>query len=162
MANICFNTIEFFGDAKAIGQIKNDMTSQSFGEGEGFYSLNFCDSSEDELRMTAESRWSPPNDWIQELSKQYGVFVECEYEEIGSDIWGKFGFKKGELVFVMELPYYEGKYNSLNWNEFIECEVMSLLSDPEPFDEFMERFEFVSPVHTLELEELFWKYSNED
>lgn len=160
MANICLNTIEFFGDAKAIGQIKNDMTSPSFGEGEGFYSLNFCDSSQDELRITAESRWSPPIKWLENLSKQYGVVVECEYEECGCDIWGKLGFRKGKSVFHLEMSYYEGKYNSLEWNEFLECEVMTLLDDPDPFDDFMERFSFVSDEHRIELEELFFEYSN--
>lgn len=162
MANICFNTIEFFGDAKAIGQIKNDMTSQSFGEGEGFYSLNYCDSSHDELRMTAESRWSPPIKWLENLSKQYGVVVECEYEEMGNDIWGKLGFRKGKSVFHLEMPYLEGKYNTLSWDEFLDYEVTGLLEDLAPFDEFMEQFEFVSPVHALELEELFWEHSKED
>jgi hypothetical protein len=162
MANICFNTIEFFGDAKVIAKIKNDMTSSSFGEGEGFYSLNFQYSSEDELRITAESRWSPPIKWLEDLSKQYGVVVECEYEEFGNDIWGKLGFRKGKNVFNLEMSYLEGKYNTLSWEEFLDYEVTGLLEDQRPFDEFMEQFDFVSPVHALELEKLFWEYSNED
>jgi hypothetical protein len=162
MANLCLNRIEFFGSAQAIAKIKNDMTSPSFGEGEGFYSMSYVTSSEDELRIDIESRWSPPVSWLESLSKQYGVLVECEYEEIGSDIWGKFGFKKGESVFNIELPYLEGKYNSMDWNDFLECEVLWRLEDPEAFDDFMEQFDFVSPVHALKLEELFWEYSNED
>jgi hypothetical protein len=37
-----------------------------------------------------------------------------------------------------------------------------LLEDQRPFDEFMEQFDFVSPFHALELDKLFWEYSNED
>lgn len=162
MANVCLNRIDVFGDSKAIAKMKNDMCLSSFGEDEGFYSLNYVASSADELTIDAESRWSPPTDWLQKISKDYGVLVECEYEEIGSDIWGKFGFKKGELVFVMELPFLEGKYNSLPWNEFIDCEVTSLLEDERPFDEFISLFDFVSDEHRIELEELFFEYANEN
>ena len=160
MANICLNRIEFFGDAKAIAKIKNDMTSQSFGDGEDFYSLCYVTSSDDELTLDAESKWSPPKLWVDQLSRDYGVLVECEYEEIGSDIWGKFAYKKGEPLFEIELPYYEGKYASMEWNEFLECEVMTLLEDPDSFDDFMEQFSFMSDEHRIELEELFFEHSN--
>jgi hypothetical protein len=142
MANVCLNRIGFFGTPPAISQIKNDMTLQSFGEEEGFYSINCVDSDVRELTIDAESRWSPPVDWLQKLSKDYGVLVECEYEEIGSDIWGKFGFKKGELVFVMELPYLEGKHKSMDWLEFVECEVVGRLDSYDSLEDFLADFTF--------------------
>jgi hypothetical protein len=162
MANLCLNRIEFFGSAQAIAKIKNDMTSPSFGEGEGFYSMSYVTSSEDELRIDIESRWSPPVFWLESLSKQYGVLVECEYEEIGSDIWGKFGFKKGESVFNIELPYLEGKYNSMDWNDFLECEAFGRADNADTLEEFISEFDFCSQEEISELRDIYEEVLNEN
>lgn len=155
MANVCLNRIEIMGNPPAISRIKNDMTLESFGEDEGFYSLNCVESDVRDLTIDIESRWSPPVDWLQKLSNDYGVLIECEYEEIGSDIWGKFGFKKGELVFVMELPYLEGKHKSMNWLEFIECEVVGRLDSYDSLEDFLEDFTFCYDHEVEYLKDLY-------
>lgn len=145
MANICTNWIEIFGKAETLQKIiKHDQE----------FNFEFRD---DILISNYESRWSPPVEELQAISYRYNVVVECEYDERGSDIWGKIGYENGEKIFDIEMTYLKGKYHSMEWNDFVECEVIWKLNDPDPFEDFMEEFEFCSDEHKLELEELFFE-----
>jgi hypothetical protein len=155
MANVCWNRIVFFGEADQITKIKNDSENESLHEGlnivEDFSLIDY----EGSLIIYCGTKWSPPVEWVEKISAQYGVTIECEYEEIGSDICGVFGYEKGKLVFNLEFTYLEGKYNLLEWSDFVECEVFNRIEDNEDVDTFLEDFPFVSDEHREELITIF-------
>lgn len=155
MANVCWNRIVFFGEADQITKIKNDSKNESLHEGldilEDFSLIDF----EGSLIIYCGTKWSPPVEWVEKISTQYGVTIECEYEEIGSDICGVFGYEKGKLVFNLEFTYLEGKYNLLEWSDFVECEVFNRIEDNENVESFLEDFSFVTDEHREELITIF-------
>ena len=155
MANVCWNRIVFFGEAEQITKIKNDSENESLHEGlnivEDFSLIDY----EGSLIIYCGTKWSPPVEWVEKISAQYGVTIECEYEEIGSDICGVFGYEKGKLVFNLEFTYLEGKYNLLEWSDFLECEVFNRIEDNENVESFLEDFPFVTDEHREELITIF-------
>lgn len=158
MANVCLNYVEAFGELDAIKNLKDYLTEHKFNEVD-VVSIGDIGG----LEFTLETRWSPEKDWIKDTSKNFNVLLECQYEECSSDIGGKFAYDKGELVYDIEMSYLESKYHSLDWSDFIECEVVWRLDDAEPFDEFIAPFkEFCSDGEIEELEELFFEYANEN
>jgi hypothetical protein len=151
MANICFNYIQAFAYSQALDKLKDHLILEKDVD-----IVDISDPIDGELTFTVESRWSPPAEWVCELTEKFsGVLIECEYEECGSDIWGKFGFRDGVLLFTMELPYLEGKHKSMVWNEFLECEAIPRLDDCESFNEFMDLFHFVDAKEHAELVEIY-------
>lgn len=146
MANVCFNWVQIFGNADALEKVKQNID-------EDWY-LN-SETEGEMLTYSVESRWSPPEDELKILSLTCGVLIECEYDECGCDLWGKFAYNKGELTFNLELPYLEGKYSSLKWYEFIEMEVLHRLEDEETLEDFLEQFYFCNETELSELKEMY-------
>lgn len=155
MANVCYNWIEVSGDEASISKLKERLIADNETDIRKTENPN-------ELVFSIESKWVAPVEWLQEISQKYGVLVECESEECGCDYWNKIAFKDGEKVFDIELGYLEGKYRSMDWYDFVECEVMWRLEDPEPFDDFIKQFDFCNDEEIAELEELFFEQSNEN
>jgi hypothetical protein len=155
MANVCWNRIVFFGEADQITKIKNDSENESLHEGlnivEDFSLIDY----EGSLIIYCGTKWSPPVEWVEQISFLYGVTIECEYEEIGADICGVFGYSHGNKVFNLEFTYLEGKYNLLEWSDFLECEVFNRIEDNENVESFLEDFDFVSDEHREELITIF-------
>ena len=155
MANMCWNRIVFFGEAEQITKIKNDSENESLHEGldilEDFSLIDF----EGSLIIDCGTKWSPPVKWVEQKSLQYGVAIECEYDEEGSDICGKFGYDNGKLVFDLEFTYLEGMYNFTDWTDFVECEVLYRIEDNEDVESFLENFPFVNDEHREELITIF-------
>lgn len=154
MANICYNWIEIVGETKAIDKLRKRLVAE-----------NEADIKEATdpglLVLSMESRWVAPVEWLQEISREYGVNVECESEECGNDYWNKMGFMNGKKVFDIEMRYLEGKYHSLDWNDFIECEVISRIDEDEDFDDFIEQFlDFCSDEQIAELKDIFAEHLN--
>lgn len=147
MANICLNFIEAFGESEAISSLKKYLIEENF------------DLETEGCRFTMETRWSPDVEWVQEMSEKFKVLLECEYEECSSDIGGKFAYDKGKLVFDIEMSYLEHKYHTLDWNEFLECEVAWRLDNDETIEEFIANFTpFCSDEEIEELNEIFFEY----
>jgi len=156
MANICLNFIQAFGDAEAIDKLRKHLVTTNEVE-----VVHIDDTIDGELTFAVESKWSPPAEWVCEISEKFsGVLIECEYEECGSDIWGKFGFRDGVLLFTMELPYLEGKHKSMGWNEFIECEVFDRLDNADSLEDFIEDFYFCNEQEKAELVEIYREHVN--
>lgn len=155
MANVCLNFIQAFGESNALSVLKNYLLSTNDAEVCEIDDIREIEESYFVV-FTVESRWAPPVDWLQEVSKKHsGVLIECEYEECSSDIWGKFGFRDGELLFAMELPYLEGKHKSMDWFEFIECEVISRFDEDISLEEFLEDFSFCNEYELNQLKEIY-------
>ena len=152
MANTCLNFASVYGESDNLRLFNLEVDNK--------WETNWYDLGENVSDYQFESRWVAPVDYIKELSLKFSVLIECESEEIGCDYYCKFSYKNGELIYKIELPYLEGKYASMEWNEYVNSVVMSELDDPDPFDEFMERFSFLSDEHRIELEELFFEHSN--
>jgi hypothetical protein len=155
MANNCFNYIQVFGSEKGMRMFYDNLLKNRYED--EFVVVGLGDFSKDptSLEFSAESRWSPPKDKLQSLSKDYSLVIECEYDEWGSDIAGKFGFDKGELVFNLEFTYLEGKYHFEEWSDFLESEAIPRLDDCESFNEFMDMFYFVNADEHAELVEIY-------
>jgi hypothetical protein len=147
MANICFNSIEIFGESKAIKKIKSKYKDEILED-------DIYSDGETELKFRYESRWAPPIDWIQELSN-FGVIVECIYDECGANMCGKFAYKNGDKVFEIDFTYLEGMYNFVEWCNFLEDEVMWRLDNYEDVEEFIEDFPFVTDDEREELISIF-------
>lgn len=153
MANICLNYVQAFAHSQALDKLRDHLIQEK-----DVNIVDLSDPIDGELTFTVESRWSPPAEWVCELTEKFsGVLIECEYEECGSDIWGKFGFRDGVLLFTMELPYLEGKHKSMVWNEFIECEVLHRLDSADSLDDFIEDFPFCNEEEINELKEIYYE-----
>jgi hypothetical protein len=150
MANVCINWIQAFGDAKAIKKFNKELQMD-----EDMYSLDLIRNEGTEITFSAESRWAPPVDWIRDNSSDFKLLIECEYSEPGSDIAGKFSYKNGEKIMDLEFRYLEGRYQLMDWYEFIECEVQYRIQDAETLDEFLEDFDFCTEKEIKELTELY-------
>ena len=155
MANNCFNYIQAFGSERGMGMFYDNLIKNRYQN--HFEVVGLSDFSKDptSLEFSAESRWSPPKEKLQSLSKDYNLVIECEYDEWGSDIAGKFGFDKGKLVFNLEFGYLEGRYHFLEWSDFLESEAIPRLDDCESFNEFIGMFDFVSADEHAELVEIY-------
>jgi hypothetical protein len=154
MANTCYNWIEIVGETKSIEKLRKRLVAE-----------NEADIREETesglLVLSIESRWVAPVEWLEEISREYSVNIECESEECGNDYWNKMGFRNGEKVFDIEMGYLEGKYNSLDWNDFIECEVLCRIDEDEDFDDFIEQFvNFCSDDELAELKDIFAEHLN--
>jgi len=80
MANICFNYIQAFAHPEALDKLKGHLIKEKDIE-----IVDISDPIDGELTFTVESRWSPPAEWVCELTEKFsGVLIECEYGEIGS------------------------------------------------------------------------------
>lgn len=152
MANVCYNWIQAFGDAKAIDKIEKELMME-----EDMYSLEHIHTNGGEITFSCESRWSPPEDWIRDNSKAFGVVIECEYSEGGCNIAGKFSYQNGEKILNLEFDYLEGRYNLMDWYEFLEYEVSYRLDDAESLEEFLEEFYFCNEDEIKELTEMYNK-----
>jgi len=157
MANICYNWMQAFGDAEAIQKLNEDMDIS-----DDMYSLDIILNDGTELTFSSETKWSPPEEWIQNISKEFGVLIECEYSEAGAGFAGKLSYKDGVKIMDLQFDYLEGRYHFMDWFEFIEMEVMHRLDDAEPFDDFIKQFDFCTEEEIKELEELFFEYANEN
>ena len=155
MANVCYNLIEVSGDEASINKLKKQLMADNVAD---IRDIN----DPTKLEFSTESRWVAPVEWLQEISQKYGVLVECESDECGCDYWNKIGFKDGEKVFDIEMSYLEGKYNSLDWDDFVECEVMWRLDNDETLDEFIEQFDFCNDDEIAELKEIYLETLNEN
>lgn len=150
MANVCFNWIQAFGDAKAIEKFNNELV-----EDISMYSFELNRNDGTEVTYSSETRWAPPVEWVENNSREFGLLIECEYGECGADIAGKFSYKNGEKIMDLEFTYLEGRYNLMDWYEFIECEVFSRMEDAEDLEEFIEAFDFCTEEQIKELTELY-------
>ena len=155
MANNCFNFIEIFGSQKAIQIIKNHLSTDKYDDHISLVGIGDVADDATSLEISVESKWAPPREFLQNLSADYKLLIDCEYDEWGSDIAGKFGFDKGELVFNLEFRYLEGKYHFEDWSDFLESEAIPRLDDCESFNEFMDMFYFVNAQDHAELVEIY-------
>jgi hypothetical protein len=158
MANNCFNYIQAFGSERGMGMFYGNLIKGTYEDDFILFGLGDFSKDPTSLDFSAESRWSPPKEKLQSLSKDYNLVIECEYDELGSDIAGKFGFDKGELVFNLEFTYLEGKYHFMEWSDFLECDAIPRLDDCESFNEFMDMFDFVNADQHAELVEIYKEY----
>ena len=154
MANTCFNYIQAFGDAEAIEKLNFDLADDKYEE-DFYVDLGGLKNEADKITFTTETRWAPPREWVKKASEEYGLLIECEYEECGSDIAGKFVYAKGLLSTSLDFTYLEGKYHFLDWYEFIECEVLNRLEEEISLEEFLEDYTFCNEDEIKELKEIY-------
>lgn len=152
MANICLNWVNVVGDSAKLQEVKRLIEPEVM-------SMYINHEEEGQMTLSLESKWSPPEEELKQISKDLGVLIECEYEECGNDIWGKFAYNGGDLVFDLSLPYLKGKYSSMEWNDFVECEVLHRVHEAEDLEDFLLDFDEI--VSDEELEELVQIYNEE-
>jgi len=196
MANWCNNTLEIQGDKLTlinivrrlessiedkeddrgvfeilVGQVPTGSTDDNhYGTTDienvrdNFYMVG--DIYGDILRFQFESRWSPPDKFVQKLSEKFKVKTELYYEEMGSDFCGKIWYTNGELVDSEEYSFLEGQYvfqeYEMFWGEVqYRLESYFVCEDDVEKDGinwFYENYSFVSDE---DKEELLSMYKNE-
>ncbi len=155
MANSCYNWIEVSGDEDSIKKLRKQLVADNEADIRGI-------DEPTQLSFSTESRWVAPVEWLEEISRKYGVLVECESEECGCDYWNKIGFKNGEKIFDIEMTYLEGKYRSMDWYDFIECEVEHRIDEDESIEDFIAQFEgFCTDNEIEELKDIYLEILNE-
>ncbi len=76
MANSCYNWIEVSGDEASIKKLREQLVADNEAD------IRDIDDPK-QLVFSIESRWVAPVEWIEEISRNYNVLVECESEECG-------------------------------------------------------------------------------
>lgn len=188
MANICFSWIKIRGDKDTIKMITNvinkskpkedlflsfigipeHMSEKEFKEGghylnwigtnSGWFNdtdINFYD---EEITISMESRWSPPDDFIKTFSKMYKVNCTIEYEESTSFCGKTTCTWDGDHldIVVEDYDYLEGVYILRDnfWDE-VEFYLEYIGEEDQTLDEFLNQFPFVSDVDKEELTILY-------
>ena len=121
-------------------------------------SYNECqfEFSENTIIMMPQTAWSPPIGFGVRLHEKYGVNVELQYEEPGSDFCGKTTIENQSLV-EEDYDFLEGKYrldNEAFWYE-VESNIEYAIENEKSVDEFMVSFDFVDEEDFNEIKGMY-------
>ena len=123
-----------------------------------FYNKNETDFYENEITISMESRWSPPDDFIKTFSKMYNVNCIIDYEE-SSNFCGRTTCTwDGDAhdVIVEDYDYLEGVYRLRDnfWDE-VEHYTDMILDEELTLKDFLIYFPFVTDEDKIELTRLY-------
>lgn len=120
---------------------------------------NFDLESDDCITMSPETAWSPPEEFCRLLSQQYGVDVQLEYSEPGSNFAGRITIKADGDEDTEQYEYLEGLYHIDN--DYFWMELRSNLEyefeedEPREFEEWFESFGYIDKSEKPEFLELY-------
>jgi hypothetical protein len=106
--------------------------------------------------MSPLTAWSPPIGFGVRLHEQYGVKVEIQYEEPGTDFCGKATMENQQLI-DEEHTYMKGKYildNESFWYE-VESNISVSSNDNIPIEEFLLDYDFVDEEDRNEIQKMY-------
>jgi len=182
MANHCYNFIELSGDKELLDELWDSIKeAEEFNEDKYFY--QFCDrvvkanpSVEkdylfygtkwfeynvdhhgDTMCIQGDSAWGPPQRFIEEVCKQYGLCAVLEYEESGNDFAGRVKYDGTGEIEHEEFTYHEWQYIN-NTDYWIE-DVLNMYDDCEDDSEIKEHLKvectYASDEHKKEVLDSF-------
>jgi hypothetical protein len=105
-------TAHRFGNWFKANEVTYDLNVDWFGcKWDVSYEDACPEIDENFISLSPPTAWSPPLGFAKNLAKKFGVRVEVDYEEQGSDFWGKSMFNEsGELESQEEYSYWQGAY----------------------------------------------------
>lgn len=126
------------------------------------YSDCNMDYDKTEIRLSPDTAWSPPIEFLTNLVKQYdGIEAYIFYSEGGIGFCGETNIyldEDGRLVSEdAEYEYNEGMYLLAN-DEFwcnIECDIETAIENEEELEDFLSGYSYVSHKDKLELTRLY-------
>ena len=137
MANHCYNFISLSGDKELLEELWEGIKEAEAAPNDQYF-YQFCDRvvkanpsvkkdylfygtkwfeyeidhDGDTMCMQGDSAWGPPQRFIEEICKQYGVCAVLEYEEPGNDFAGIVKYDSTGEIDHEEFTYHELQYNT--------------------------------------------------
>jgi hypothetical protein len=84
----------FFTDKR---EKKNDVFEEIYDYGTKWFDFEVERRQDDDLLISGDSAWSPPQGFLRGLSGEYAVLIRGEYEEAGSDFGGYADYENGVM-----------------------------------------------------------------
>ena len=152
MANHCYNYVSFSGNKEMLIELQEAVTEAEAASNDKYF-YQFCDrvvkgdpSAEkdylfygtkwfeyevdydgDIMIMQGDSAWGPPERFIEEVCKQYGLCAILEYEEPGNDFAGIIKYDSTGQIGHEEFTYHELQYN--NDFDYWKEEILDMFED---------------------------------
>lgn len=107
MANVCTNYLTIKGDSAVLDKLQERIRIQDAdllklfmwfekNQAYGMYGEPYR-GAPDVLTLPFTSKWRPPTDELEDLSKELGLHISCVYEEPGMIFYGRVSFDAGEM-----------------------------------------------------------------
>lgn len=130
MANHCYNWINIQGKKENIAKLKAIFENEDFNlvaEAEVLFNIKSSDYyedfgtrwfvvqdvelySEEDLHISGDSAWSPPDAFLLKLSAKFDLTIVLEYEESGNDIAGTETYENGAITNKFNTTYQMWRY----------------------------------------------------
>lgn len=113
------------------------------------------------LVINCETAWSPPTEFVENLTKVYNVTCEMTYEEPGNDFAGKIVVSDGEIIQNDQYDYAEGVYhldNEYFWDGFMENQFDYWRDEEVTDEEVKEYYSFLSEKEKEEVLTYYKEY----
>lgn len=182
MANHCYNYVLLSGNKEMLKELQEAIIEAEAASNDKYF-YQFCDrvvkadpSVEkdylfygtkwfehevdyhgDCLTIQGDSAWGPPQRFIEEICKQYGLCAVLEYEEPGNDFAGIVNYDSTGEVDHEEFTYHELQYN--NDFDYWKEEILDMYDDCEDDSEIKEHLKvectYASDEHKKEVLDAF-------
>lgn len=148
MANMCYNTVSFYGTPEKIQAVEKLFTElaakeqqDNCGQRPSFVSAGeawFFHIRWEEDLLYFESRWEPILDILRQVADHFQLEFECEFEELDNLIFGIGIYRYGTLTEIRldnadlnQYPFDKGSDRYYFEGEFWECqeEILEILLD---------------------------------
>jgi hypothetical protein len=130
-----------------------------------FEESNIYEISEECIKLSPSTAWSPPTEFCEKLAKKYDVTINLQYEEGGVGFVGKELFtNEGMVEQEFYDDYYEGLYRldvETFWS-MVESELEDTDFEETTEEEFLNKFPYVDDVDRKQLQEDYQEYLNQD
>lgn len=169
MANNCYNWVRFTGSEESIKKlhnkfldyekfeyftdwgnhvldITNDTSEKTFDWGYKYgtkwWDFHVDDFDINELAISGDTAWSPPETLIEEICKRYSLEARIEFEEAGNDFGGYTEFNNEGKTEEYNTSYREWRYME-DPNYAIEDILDSLKYCGFTLEDFEDDFEYM-------------------
>ena len=144
MANVCSNSMTITGSRPKLKDLYDriHMADETlikkyfFLDSSNYYGISSISLEETYLYIEFDTKWSPPDDEIESLSKEYHTLTFCNrYEESGMEIYGEDSIKNGEYTERIS-------YTPLQWYEDNDTDFIHEKNklDEMEYDEFLKTY----------------------
>jgi len=76
---------------------KENIFDEIYDYGTKWFDFEIDRRQDDDLLISGDSAWSPPQEFLRRLSEEYAVVIRGEYEESGCDFGGYADYENGEM-----------------------------------------------------------------
>lgn len=116
------------------------------------------------LSVSFSTAWSPPNNFVAEVCRQYGVEANIQYLESGNDFAGEIIFDtNGEVESKFEYTYLEGVYTfdkDLYWTNEVEWILEQAHDELITADALLKQHPYLNEEDKQQLKQRYIDYEN--